>query len=173
MATEYIDPNTVHNPSTGAVIPSAWGDVVRDDLEALIDPPACAAFAAAAQSVPNNTDTVLNAGSEDYDNDGMHSTAVNTSRITVQKAGRYRFEARIQFAAGAGNRRLTTFRINGASSVNGDQRSGVGGGFSTFISTFMTRVCIAGDYVEMRVLQDTGGALDVTLLQFAAKRETR
>ena len=33
MTTPYVDPQTIHNPSTGASPPASWGDAVRDALE--------------------------------------------------------------------------------------------------------------------------------------------
>jgi hypothetical protein len=170
----YVDPNTVHNPSTGAVIPAAWGDTVRDDLEFLIDPPACSVYNSTVQAVTTGlTGEELTANSENYDNDSMHSTVSATSRITFQTAGRYFISARVQYATGAGDRRLTQFLFNGATSVNADQRSPTGGAYSTIVSTDCTYVATAGEYVEVHVAQDSGGDLDVTLLEFVAIFQTR
>jgi hypothetical protein len=167
MAVAYVDPATIHDPQTGTVAPAAWGDVVRDDLEALIDPPACAVFNSAVQSVPNSTVTDLLANSELFDNDGMHSTTSNTARITAQKDGRYLIIATALFGAAANTVMSITFRKNGAGSDIA--------GTSTINSSLGGRVTaakmftlVAGDYVVCRGFQTSGGALNITLDEFAA-----
>lgn len=170
----YVDPNTVHNPTTGSVIPAAWGDTVRDDLEFLIDPPSCSVYASSAQVVSTGlTGEALTANSENYDNDSMHSTSSNTSRVTFQTAGRYLVSTRVQFATGAGNRRLVNFKINGTTDVPAFQCPPTGGAFSTIISTDMTYVAAASDYVEVWAYHDVGSDLDVTLLELVATFITR
>lgn len=45
-----------------------------------------------SSTIPTNTNTVINWGSESFDTDGFHSTSSNTSRMTIPsgKAGYYR-----------------------------------------------------------------------------------
>jgi hypothetical protein len=172
MAVAYIDPATIHDPQTGTVAPATWGDVVRDDLEALIDPPACAVFNSAAQSIPNNTVTVLTANSELFDNDGMHSTVSNTDRIVAQKAGRYLFIATVLFAASAGSIMSISFRLNGAGSdIAGSSTTNTAIGGRLTASKMFTLA--AGEFVVCRAFQNSGGALNVTLDEFGSTFITR
>jgi hypothetical protein len=169
----YSDPNLVHNPSTGAVAPAAWGDVVRDDLEFLVDPPKCSIYNSAAQSIPNNTTTALTANSENFDTDAMHSTVSLTSRVVAQTAGRYLVNAAVLFASHATGRRALDLRVNGTTTHNIDGRMTVTTGNSMAITGMRLLTLAAGDYVEGMVLQTSGGALDVTLNELGAVYEGR
>lgn len=175
MATAYVDLVTIHDPTTGNVAPAAWGDQIREDFEALIDPPFVAAFNSAAVSVANNSLTVLNADSESFDNDGMHSTVSNTSRLTVQKAGRYEFTCRVNFQADVvdNTRRVIQIRKNGAGGITVNSSRVVNDGNSQTISGFLKDTMVATDYMEVLCLQNSGGALNVTLQEFTAEFITR
>ena len=108
----YVDPNTVTNPTAGQPLPAAFLDVVRDDLEFLVNPPSVSVFNNTTQNVLDDTLTVLTANSENFDNDSMHSTASNTSRITINTAGRYVFGATVQFDPSVTGHRLLEFYKN-------------------------------------------------------------
>lgn len=171
----YIDPNTIHNPATGTVAPATWGDVIRDDLEFLIDPPTCSVFDAGGQTVTNDTITSLSADSENFDNDAMHSTVTNTGRITVQTAGRYEFYARVNFQANstAAKRRVIQLRKNGTTTFTVMSVPNVEDGNSQTISGALKDTMGVGDYYEVRALQNSGISLTVTLNEFAALYITR
>ena len=145
----------------------------RNNDEFLIDPPACSVFNSAAVSVATGTSsTALTANSEQFDNNAMHSTATNTSRITIQTAGRYLFVATVAFAANAtGNRRLA-FRVNGSTVY---ESTLVGGTATNSIVLTAPRMLTlaAADYVEALIWQTSGGNLDVTLHEFACTFITR
>ena len=164
----YVDPQTVHNPATGTVAPATWGDTVRDDLEFLIDPPACSVFNSAAVSVTTGTTfTIMNANSENFDNDGMHSTVSNTSRITAQTAGRYLCLATATYASGTTGFRGLAFLHQGTTKFGEVQISPAAGGVGTAVTTAATRVLTAGQYVEVEARHTQGSNLDVTLVEFA------
>ena len=166
----YVDPNTIHNPATSSVAPAAWGDTVRDDLEWLVDRPGCAVYNSATQNVTNASNTVLTADSELYDLDSMHSTVSNTSRITATTAGKYRIGAVVEWDSGATGRCEVYLLVNGstahalsiAASVAGLTQNG---------TTILTLA--AGDYVEVRVWQNSGGTRTPTLRQFSAEHVAR
>lgn len=171
----YVDPNTVHNPSTGAVIPAAWGDTVRDDLEFLIDPPACSVYHNTTQSKASSTTlAALLANSENYDNFSGHSTSVATSRITIATAGRYEVGCVVSWAANGTGNRATAFSVNGVGVADYlvDIRTGTATN-STGISGSRTLVLAAGDYVEVSVWQTSGGALLASLDEFYVLWRTR
>lgn len=165
----YVDLNTIHNPATGTIAPAAWGDQIRDNLEFLIDPPACS-VSSGNQSVNSGTPTVLTAGTENFDNDGMHSTVSNTSRITIQTAGRYLFMSVASFAQPSGSATLS-FLIDGATSQNGVLLP-VTGGTTRLIAVRLFTLAV-GQYVETRVTQDSGGAINIALIEFGATFLTR
>jgi hypothetical protein len=170
----YVDPNTIHNPTTGSVAPAAWGDVVRDDLEFLIDPPVCS-LSGAATSAANLTIVTLTCNTEIFDNDAMHSTVTNPTRITAQTAGRYDITAvvRYDFTAGGGGRLLQFFH-NATTQYNVAQvASTTVASRDTIISGGRKIVMAAGDFVEVRARQDSGGTINVTVDEFAATFLTR
>lgn len=172
----YIDPNTVHNPSTGSVAPAAWGDVIRDDLEALADPPQCSVSASTSQLIATNTLTVLTADQEFYDTDAMHSTVTNTSRITVNTAGRYSVEACINWVAInlEDIPLLLNFLVDGTTGYNVGQIEALkSGSFTTAMSGARSIDLAVGQYVEVRVRQISGFPAGCTLEEFRLKWDSR
>lgn len=177
----YVDPNTVHNPATGSVAPAAWGDVVRDNFEFLADPPQCSVRASAPQTITNNTLTVLTANTEFYDTDAMHSTVSNTSRITVQTAGRYSVEACVNWATGTTfiegeDARLLNFLVDGTTGFNVAQQPAVNSDtFSTAMSGIRSITLAVGQFVEVRVRHQEPFAASrgCTLEEFRLKWDSR
>jgi len=118
-------------------------------------------FGTAVQSIPNATDTILTFNSEAWDTDGYHSTSTNTSRITIPTGlgGKYLVTMNTLPALnGTGGRYLEIYK-NGARLVND---IGVKGDASIYVNvggTFVVNL-VAGDYIEMLVYQDSGGALN-------------
>lgn len=168
----YVDPQTVHNPATGTVAPAAWGDTLRDDLEFLIDPPVCSVYHSTTQNVTTATGTVLSANSENFDNDGMHSTVTNNSRITIQTAGRYQLQANVQFAGNATGYRQIQFQLNGSTIFATDRQISVGTN-DTIFSAVASRALVVSDYITVNVFQNSGSTLAVTLNEFTAIFRTR
>lgn len=169
----YVDLNTAHNPATGTVAPAAWGDQVRDNLEFLVDPPACSVFHSAAVGTTNATILNLLANSENFDNNAMHSTVSNTDRITAQTAGRYLFFCTVTFAANATGARLVQFQKNGVTAFNMAHSAPTPSGRDTDLSGVRAIDMAVGDYVVVQARQDSGGALNVTLKEFGAAYLTR
>jgi hypothetical protein len=170
----YVDLNAIHTPATGTVPPAAWGTQIRDNDEWLIDPPYCSVFASSAQSVNDSTTTALTANSENFDNDGMHSTVSNTSRITATHAGRYQFIASVNYAAHATGTRQVAMRVDGSTIISPNvQVASAGGSFSTALTLVANIVLTVGQYVECVVVQRAGVALNCTLTEFSAMFVTR
>lgn len=169
----YSDPQLTHNPATSTIAPAAWGDVIRDDLEFLIDPPTCSVYNSAAVSVPTSTGTTLNANSENFDSDGLHSTVTNSSRITAQTGGRYLGTASVQFAANVTGIRQVQFLLNGSPIVASVARGPGFTGSDSFVKTFIAVVLAPGDFIEVSAFQASGVSLNTTLVEFFAQFLTR
>ena len=58
----------------------------------------------------------MNANTELWDTDTMHSTSSNTSRLVATTAGRYQFHITCRFGANASGFRAVGYRINGGGS---------------------------------------------------------
>lgn len=91
---DYVDLNSVDDPTTGEDILAAWGDQVRDNFEAGRDPFRC--------KVNNGFENVTSGGAwtvtfanEIYDNDGMFAGPSQT--ITIQHTGLYDVRATAEF----------------------------------------------------------------------------
>jgi len=116
-----------------------------------------------AQTLSNNTDTMLLWTSELYDTDAFHNTSTNTSRITIPTGlgGYYQFRWSIMFGANtSGNRRLRLVK-NGSVYDSGTVLT-VGapnGGLCGFAGSSVVST-VAGDYWEIQAFQDCGGNLN-------------
>jgi hypothetical protein len=135
--------------------------------------PYCLAFNAAGTSISNNSLSPLPLDGEVEDNDNMHSTSTNNSRLICQTPGV--FDAKTYTAWSNNNTgvRLHAVRLNAAGSGSGGtsivpgvggQPSGIGAGQIITSLAFTYRFVNIGDYLEMFVLQNNtapGGALAV------------
>src|SRR5579885_3406422 len=152
MATQWTTPKTWNS---GDVLTATDLDTyVRDNTSWLgTDKPNCRVFNSAAISIPNNTFTVLTFDSERWDNQNMHST------VSSNMAGKYLITAHAAWGTALTNAQLGAIelRVNGStiiaedSSVSRNQMS---------ISTVWS--FNAADYVEVLVLQNKGGAINIS-----------
>jgi hypothetical protein len=119
----------------------------------------------AVQSIANNTlsgSTAIGWDQEDYDTDTFHDTSTNNSRLTVPtgKAGKYLIEAIVKFANNtSGTQRYADIWLNATTVI-----ASTNGPFNTSVNVAWgicaTWNASVGDYFEIRVYQDSGGALD-------------
>lgn len=167
----FVDPNLIHEPADGKVVPAFWGGVVRDDLEHLADPPAASVFAQAAQLVSSedlgeDEGAALSAPGKHFDSAAMHDPGEENSRIHVTEAGRYLAIAGVRVPPTADYRLVVDFLVNGTQVVHGDARF-----FDTNathgVKATRTLELSAGDFVEVTVLQDSGDEREVTLQEFS------
>lgn len=169
----YADLSTIQATDPGDPLTAAWCDQARDNGEFFVDPPACSVFGSSAQSVPDSSPTPLTANSESFDNDSMHSTVTNTSRLTMQTAGRYLCVATATFAADVDGFRRLTFRVDGTTSHTAVTAPVSSGSVNAGITGVRALVLNAGQYVEVLATHSAGAALDVTLVEFFAMFLTR
>jgi hypothetical protein len=141
---------------------------LRDNMSFVGAPPQCSVSTVTPQSIANLTLTALNADLEAYDNDSMHSTSTNNSRITINTAGRYLFCATVGFSNATGLRQ-GIFRRDGTTYILGGVITmAVTVVADTVLSFSQTIPLTAGQYIEVMARQDSGGNLDVGLHDFSA-----
>jgi len=101
--------------------------------------------------------------SERYDTDAYHSTAVNTTRLTVPAGldGIYSLAGAVEFAANATGVRLLRIRLNGATIIANIVQNAAGGGNTTPITIATLYQLAVGDFVELQAFQTSGGNLNV------------
>jgi hypothetical protein len=124
----------------------------------------CSVTRTAAQSIANTTYTAIAFTTEDYDTDAIHDNSTNNTRLTVPsgKGGKWQITGPVTFANGTGYRIVRIYKngvglisLSSAPTVSGDNTTGV-------VSNVFN--LSAGDYLEVFVYQNSGGALNV---QFA------
>lgn len=146
----------------GANLLTCGDDGLLAELPAVIaTPPACAVFHSVAQSIPDDTDTILAFNSERFDTDTMHDNATNNTRITFTTAGIYSVTFVCVWNKNAVGDRKAAIRKNGADVLGTDAKHA--GDADLFVGQSVTvqESFAAADYVEALVRQDSGGALNL------------
>lgn len=122
--------------------------------EAVSNPPGCVVRRAAAQSIPNNANTLITWDTEEFDNDQMFAPSSTT--VTVKTAGLYVVTANVAFGAATGVRYLNIL-------VNGVTVAGTSTPAATpaRLSASLARLCTVGDAITVQVFQNNGAAQNV------------
>lgn len=146
---------TIDDGAGGSVIVSVTGKVYSTTI-------GCRAYHNVNQSVANNTYTALALNSERWDSDAFHSTASNTSRLTVPTGlgGKYLIFGHAQFESNNAGLRELVVRLNGGTFLAvWDAVPNASFGHSMSIATVYDLA--AADYAELWAYQNSGGALNV------------
>jgi len=123
-------------------------------------------YRSSAQSISNNTDTVVLFDTEVFDTDAFHSTSTNTGRITIPAGlgGYYQFNASVQFQnLSGGNRRVQLYK-NGATITGGIGYQIENGSGFTSIKFTAVFSAVATDYFELVAFADQGGSMNLEAL---------
>lgn len=108
------------------------------------------------------------AGTEIRDLDGLHSTALNTERMTAVVAGVYVVTGTVMWEGDqAGERELALYQ-NGPITL--DLHSHAPGATLCGMNVCAHALLAVGDYVWMEAMQTSGGALDVLYKRLAMTR---
>lgn len=105
--------------------------------------------------------TVLAFNQERSDAGDLHSTVTNNSRLTAPITGWYMIGGHVRFAAAAGGNRQALIRLNGTTFIAPYQAASLGAAANPDFSVVTAYQMTAGDYVEVVVFQDSGGAINV------------
>lgn len=140
---------------------------LRDNMTFLGSPPSCAVYNSASVLVAHNTFTVMNANTELWDTDTMHSTSSNTSRIVATTAGRYQLNVTMRFGINTTASRAVAYKVNGGSEIQLAAHPAATSGIESVLTGSAMIVMSAADYVESVSYQNSGGNLDVILQGFS------
>lgn len=143
---------------TAAIMNAYWNENVRT----LANPLCVRAYHNAAQSIPNGALTVLAFNNERYRVGGMHDTATNNSRFTLPSAGVYHVTFVGEFAVNATGVRQAALRLNGTTYIDAMSTNG-NASIGTQVKLSTDYKFAGGDYVEVLVRQDSGGALNLSV----------
>lgn len=113
------------------------------------------------QALVDSVAASLSMNSEDFDVTTMHDTAVNNTRVTIPAGGdgKYCLIGQVAFAANATGVRSAFFKKNGATSLNSPSYSGNASAVVALTTAIVSLV--AGDYIELWAVQNSGGGLNV------------
>ena len=117
----------------------------------------------AAQSIPNTTTTKLNFDQESYDTDSIHDNVTNNTRLTVPPGvTRIKLSAQVRWTFNATG--VRQFDINGSVGLEAGHISSyiptASGGTTVHNSVSPVINVVAGDYFELALYQNSGGALN-------------
>lgn len=112
------------------------------------------------QSIPNGTVTTLAFNTESFDTDAIHDTVTNNSRLTCKTAGVYAIFGGLRFASNATGRRFALILLNGITNIAVYSSNADAGGQHQMTISHMYKLAV-NDYLELQVLQTSGGALNV------------
>lgn len=112
------------------------------------------------QSIPNSTNTFVTFDGEQWDDNDLHDTVTNNSRITVKVPGRYLITANIYFTGNATGARQLKFKVNGSAQI-GAINEAPGNATDFLVAHAVIWELAVDDYVEVEVLQNSGGALNI------------
>jgi hypothetical protein len=114
------------------------------------------------QSIPDGAETIITGlNTESADLNQMHDNATNDERITIQVPGYHRIAGMVSFDANnAGFRRLQLY-LNGATVIGSVVANAAPAGISHALNVSTMFRFSYGDYIDLRVQQNSGGALNV------------
>ncbi len=140
-------------PSAGDVVLASDRDTpIRAKLQAV-----------ATQAIADSSTIALLFDTDVLDDDNGHSTAVSTSKYFAARAGWFAAWGTANHGAStAGTTRNVEIAVNGTQAVGGlvssGPRPGGTGAFSQTSPVVLVNL-VVGDYVELRVVQNSGGSV--------------
>jgi hypothetical protein len=110
-----------------------------------------------AQSVPSATNTAIGFDVEDADNDSIHDTVTNNSRLVCRTAGVYAILGSAAFTTSSGYIQASIAKNGSVPNASGSR---IAGSAQTSVLPIHELIELAvGDYVELIINQNSGGAL--------------
>jgi hypothetical protein len=112
-------------------------------------------------TVNNNTLTTVAFANESYDSDSFHDNVTNNSRATIPagKGGYYSVTFTVQFGLGTSGYKEAGIYVNGALKTNERTAASSTDGMTVVTDTVILDLDV-GDYVEVKVYQNSGGSIN-------------
>jgi hypothetical protein len=158
-AVDVREANEHVNDSTGDPHPQYLTEAEGIQAYAPIGAKGVRAHRSTNQSIPNTTSTAVQWDAEGFDTSGFHDNATNNTRLTVPagEGGRYLVAGVISMFGTLGTYREALIRVSGTHVGTTNLAPAE---FGRFPFAFAVTL-VAGDFVEVFVAQNSGGALDV------------
>ena len=120
----------------------------------------CSLYRGSGQTIADNTATILTFDNEYFDTDGFHDNSVNNSRITIPAGlgGKYLITGLcyVDAVSATGTRILRIFK-NGTGGTRLVNNHGIPTNNAMYVQSQIVVSLVATDYVELQVLQTSGG----------------
>ena len=139
---------TIMNGTTG----------VKGALDFILSPPRAFVYQTATTTTTTSATSTILFDTEQYDTDTMHSTSSNTGRITATTTGLYHVTGQICMASNATGTRTILIIKNGTTTLASDRLHSVVA-TNAYLDTACDVQLTAGDYVELAMIQTSGGNL--------------
>jgi hypothetical protein len=148
------------------VSPGNWESVQQnfDTISSNLRPalPQARVFHNANQPILGGTFTILAFNSVRYNNGAMYDAAVSNTRLTAKITGLYSIGASLEWFGNVTGDRFVILLVNGATSIcRANQRALAGAGNNAEQSLSTEYHLSAGEFVQVMVIQDSGGVLNV------------
>jgi hypothetical protein len=170
----FVDPDTVHNPSSGTAAPATWFTNLEANFRSITGRVGAKIYAATTEDFAIPGPTVITLGSTDFNN-GMDVSVGNTIKVPASYAGKYLVTAclRVVSVPSALNTCTMSIYLNGATTGIEEiaSRSGATGSAST-VSVSTTMVLAVADLLTLRVaaagMSDADTEVSVSLPSLSA-----
>lgn len=114
-------------------------------------------------SIPSGAWTGLTFNSEVTDSDALHSLTAEPGRLTAPSAGTFLVGGGVTLDSASSGRRGLAVQLNGGNDLVLSVMPAVSGGYTRLAVCTLVQLA-AGDYLTLRVYQDSGAALNALYL---------
>ena len=121
----------------------------------------CRVYRTAVQAIASGVQAAISWDAETTDAKNLHNTGLNPTRVTVGKAGRYQVLAQCAFTNNATGYRELQVHKNGVAVST--LRLAPFATPANYYQIVASVLCAAGDYLELKVTQNSGAALNTSL----------
>lgn len=167
----YVAPTTriVGERITAAI----WNQDVVDNVAFLANPPSCFVYNSGNQSISDATETTLTFDSERWDTNSMHSTSLDTGRITFNTAGIYLVQGNVRITAGNDySMAYLSIRRDGTTEIAIVLHTTTTFNTNPILNVSVVRKFAAAQYVELRAYQDNTASAARNVLNNAESSPT-
>lgn len=154
------------------ILAADYAGIRRGTIDGIL----CRLRQSVAQSIPNNASTAVTFDVEDFDPFNLHSTTVNTTRITPTQAGYYEVRGGVSMALMSAVTAVWDVAIGktGVSFASGDRDMASATQTMNKLATSTVYMNGTTDYIELYIQHNSGAAINTSVAaRFASFLEAR
>ena len=160
LLNTHLRDNMLETAPAKAANAGEWFRATAANAIEAFDSPKAKAILSSSQTISDSTATAVSWNSEDYDVGGLWAGG-NPTRFTLPDAGKYIYQATVQWAANATGARKIEIRENGTTFLQTNEEPAEASNVRSQ-QVIGTNDFAATDYVELIVTQFSTGNLDLT-----------